>query len=116
MIFFFMALSSTLSHVSEKRQFFSRCAQSRSVSMQGNQSEVARFRQQQALYEKAMQQVFTGFAAVARHAVINARMQRNGDYILKLIQEDRHEEARALLETDSWTREEPETAPTRNRD
>jgi sRNA-binding protein len=42
------------------------------------------------------------FAISARHDFINARMQRGGERILQLIDEGKHEEAQALMNTDNW--------------
>ena len=43
-----------------------------------------------------------GVAITARHDFINARMQRGGERILQLIDEGRHEEAQALMNTEDW--------------
>ncbi len=67
-----------------------------------NKSEIARFREQQALEEESLRMAFSGFAITARHDFINARMQRGGEHILQLIAEGRHEEAQALMNTDNW--------------
>lgn len=67
-----------------------------------HKSEVARFREQQALEEEAAQRGMYGFASTARHDFINARMQRGGERILRLIDEGKHEEAQALMNTDNW--------------
>ena len=76
--------------------------------MQENKSQVARFRQQQALEEEAAQQGLYGLAVVARHDLITARMERGAERILQLIKEGRHEEAQALMETETWGAEEEE--------
>jgi hypothetical protein len=65
-------------------------------------SEVARFRQQQALEEEAARLGFYGFAEVARHDRIVARMETGGRRILRLIEEGKHEEALALMNTKHW--------------
>jgi hypothetical protein len=67
-----------------------------------SKSEIANFRDQQALEEQAMRLGFSGPAIVASHAAINARMQRGAERILKLIEEDKHAEAIALMETKGW--------------
>jgi len=67
-----------------------------------HKSEVAQFRQQQALREQSAQQALTGFAVVANHESINARMEREGRYMLRLIREGREQEVLALLETHAW--------------
>ena len=46
-----------------------------------------------------------GFASTARHDLINARMQRGGERILRLIDEGKHEEAQALMNADNWEKE-----------
>jgi hypothetical protein len=65
-------------------------------------SEVARFRQEQALQEEAGKQGLHGLAMVASHKLINARMQIGAQRILQLIQEGKHEEAQALFSTPDW--------------
>jgi len=65
-------------------------------------SEVARFRQQQALEEEAARLGLYGFAEVARHERITARMELGGRRILRLIEEGKHEEALALMNTEHW--------------
>ena len=67
--------------------------------MQGNNSEIARWREQWALEDEA---AAYSFAITARHDFINARMQRQGERILRLIDEGKHEEAQALMNTDDW--------------
>ena len=68
-----------------------------------HKSEVARFRELQALEEEAARLAFSGFAITARHDIINARMQRGGERILQLVAEEgKHEEAQALMNTDNW--------------
>ncbi|MGH2493602.1 MAG: hypothetical protein ACRDIV_02755 [Ktedonobacteraceae bacterium] len=79
--------------------------------MQENKSEVARFREQQALEEEAARLALSGLAMTARHDFINARMQRGGEHILQLIAQGKHEEAQVLMNSDHWGRE--ETAPQR---
>jgi hypothetical protein len=69
-------------------------------------SEVARFREQQALQEQAAWQGLCGLAAVASHESITARMERGAEHLLKLIEEGRPQEALALMETKSWGLEE----------
>jgi hypothetical protein len=71
-------------------------------------SEVAYFRQQQALREEAAQLGLSGFAVTATHESITARMQRSGERVLRLIEEGKHEEAQAMLNTDNWGEEEQE--------
>jgi hypothetical protein len=81
--------------------------QQRSVTMPDpNTSEIARFREQQALEEESGRQALTGYAITARHDFITARMQRGGERILQLIEQGKHEEALALMNTDYWGAEE----------
>jgi hypothetical protein len=65
-------------------------------------SEVARVMQQIELELEAAQRGMNGFAITARHDFINARMQRGGEHILRLIDAGRHEEAQALMNTENW--------------
>jgi len=76
------------------------------VSEYENKSEIARFREQQALEEAAARQSLFGYAFTARHDFINARMQRGGERILQLIEQGKHEEALALMNSDNWGAEE----------
>ncbi len=54
--------------------------------MNSNGSEVAQFRQQQALREQSAQQGLSGLAVVATHASLTARMEQGAKRILGLIQ------------------------------
>jgi hypothetical protein len=65
-------------------------------------SEVARFRQEQALQEEAGKQGLSGLAIVASHETITARMEIGAQRILQLIQEGKHEEAQALFAAPDW--------------
>ncbi len=67
-----------------------------------NNSEVARFREQQALEEQAARLGFSGFASTARHDFITARMQRGGERILQLLADGQHDRALALMNSDNW--------------
>jgi hypothetical protein len=49
-------------------------------------SEIARLRQEQALQEQSAQQGLEGFATVAPHKIINARMEQDAPYLLQLLQ------------------------------
>jgi hypothetical protein len=71
------------------------------------QSEVAQFRHQQALEEEAAQRGLNGFAIVARHESITARMEVGAQRLLKLIAEGKHEEALAIMNTSTWGVETP---------
>jgi hypothetical protein len=70
------------------------------------ESEIARFSQKQALQEQAAQQALHGFASVATHASINARMQRGADYLLTLLEVGKYEKVIQLMETKTWGIEE----------
>ncbi len=66
------------------------------------ESEVATFREQQALQEQAAQQGLYGLAIVANHESITARMEIGAERILKLMQEGKQEEAVSLMSTKEW--------------
>lgn len=70
------------------------------------ESEIARFRQQQALEEQAAQLGLSGLAMVGMHAIIAARAEAGARRILQLAKEGRHEEAFALLQSPTWGVEE----------
>jgi hypothetical protein len=76
--------------------------------MQENKSEIARLRQQIALEEEAAYRGFYGYATVARHDFIEARMTWGADRILKCIEEGKFEEAEALMELPDWGAEQTE--------
>jgi len=67
-----------------------------------HKSEIARFREQQALEEEAIRMAFSGLAITARHDFITARMQRGGEHILRLIAEGKHDEAQVLMNSENW--------------
>jgi hypothetical protein len=69
-------------------------------------SDIAHFRQEQALQEQAVQQALYGFASVATHASITARMERGADRLLALFAQGKPEEAIRLWETTTWALEE----------
>jgi len=71
-----------------------------------SKSEVARFRKRQALEEEAMRLGMYGFAEVARHERINARMMLGAERVLDLIAEGKHEEAQAMMNQENWGVEE----------
>src|SRR5690348_10175767 len=77
---------------------------------QSHPSEIARFRERQALEEESVWQALTGYAITARHDFITARAQRGAERILQLIDEGRHEEAQVLMNTDNWGVENVDTA------
>lgn len=68
----------------------------------GGNSEVARTMHQIDLELEAAERLEHGYAITARHDFINARMQRQGEYLLRLIEEGKHAEAQALMNTDGW--------------
>ena len=68
-------------------------------------SEVARIMRQIDLELEAAQRGMHGFASTGRHDFINARMQRGGERILRLIDEGKHDEAQALMNADNWEME-----------
>ncbi len=71
--------------------------------MQGNNSEVAEFRQQQTMQEQTALLGLHGLSSgSSRHEFINARMERGADYILGLIQAGKHEKAEALMKAKTW--------------
>jgi len=78
--------------------------------MQENTSDIARFRERQVLEEESARLALTGYAATARHDFITARAQRGAEHILQLIDEGKHEEAQALMNTENWGVEEKEPA------
>jgi hypothetical protein len=65
-------------------------------------SEVAQFREQQILQEQAAQQALYGFAEVASHEAITARMEIGAERILRLFQEGKEEEAFLLMNRRDW--------------
>jgi len=65
-------------------------------------SEVAYFRQRQASEEEAARRGLYGLAIVASHELITARMERGAERILRLITEGKHDEAVALMNTETW--------------
>jgi hypothetical protein len=66
------------------------------------ESEVAQFREQQALQEEAARQGLYGLAVVASHETITARMEIGAARIHTLFQEGRPKEAVALMSTEAW--------------
>lgn len=73
-----------------------------------SKSEVAQFRRRQALEEEAMRWGMYGFAEVARHDRIIARMMLGAERALGLIAEGKHEEAQAMMNKENWGAEEGE--------
>jgi hypothetical protein len=70
-----------------------------------HRSEVAAFRERQALEEEAARLALYGFASVSSHRVITARMQLGAGRILSLINEGKDAEAQALMNTEYWSAE-----------
>ena len=70
-----------------------------------HRSEVAAFRERQALEEEAMRLGMYGFAMTASHQMITARMQLGAERILCLINEGKHDEAEVLMNMDYWSAE-----------
>jgi len=67
-----------------------------------NKSEIACLLQRIELEEEAAQRGLYGFAVVASHEIITARMELGAECILRLITEGKHDEAVALMNTESW--------------
>ena len=66
-------------------------------------SDVAQFRQNQALQEQAAYLALYGFAAgYARHDFIERRAAQGAEHILQLLQEGKQEEAFALWNNPTW--------------
>ena len=70
--------------------------------MTENKSEIACLLQRIELEEEAARRGLYGFAVVASHEIITARMERGAERILRLITEGRHDEAVALMNTEMW--------------
>jgi hypothetical protein len=70
--------------------------------MTENKSEIACLLQRIELEEEAAQRGLYGFAVVASHELITARMERGAERILRLITEGKHDEAVALMNTEMW--------------
>ncbi len=67
-----------------------------------NKSEVARFREQQALQEQASRWGLYGPAIVANHNSITARLQLGAERITRLMQQGKMQEAAHLMEQPDW--------------
>ena len=71
-----------------------------------NKSEIARFREQQALEEQAAWLRLHGLAwGTARHDVIRKRIGQGAERILCLLDEDKYQDVQKLMTTDPWGRE-----------
>jgi hypothetical protein len=65
-------------------------------------SEVALFRERQALEEASARLGLTGLAQVAQHEAINARATRGAERILRLVEQGQHEQAITLMDRPDW--------------
>ena len=72
------------------------------MDVDGSKSEVAQLMRQIDLEYQAAQRGLYGFAVVASHELITARMERGAERILRLITEGKHDEAVALMNTETW--------------
>jgi hypothetical protein len=73
------------------------------MSVNESKSEVASLMQRIDLEREAAQQGLTGLAyGTARHDFITARMELGAERILRLITEGKHNEAVALMNTETW--------------
>ncbi len=70
--------------------------------MTENKSEIACLLQRIELEEEAARWGLYGFAVVASHEIITARMELGAERILRLITEGKHDEAVALMNMESW--------------
>jgi hypothetical protein len=70
--------------------------------MTENKSEIACLLQRIELEEQSAQWGLYGLAIMASHELITARMERGAERILRLITEGKHDEAVALMSTESW--------------
>ena len=77
---------------------------------ENNKSEVARSMRQIDLELEAAGRLEHGVAITVRHDFITARAQRGAERILQLIEEGKHAEAQALMNTENWGVEEPVAA------
>ncbi len=67
------------------------------------ESEIARLMRRITLEHEAAQYGLTGLAyGTSRHDFIIARMERGAECILRLITEGKHDEAVALMNTETW--------------
>lgn len=71
-------------------------------------SNIAHFRQQQALAAAAARLGLSGLASVAAHERITARMEHGAERILMLVREGKQQEALALMSTTTWSLNENE--------
>lgn len=71
-------------------------------------SEIARFREQQALQEEAARLALQGPAITAKHAFITARLHRGAERILCLFEQGNTSEAIKMMDDPLWGSEEEE--------
>ncbi len=84
--------------------------------MMDSKSEIANFRQQQALEEAAAQQGLHGYAQVATHESITARAERGAARIMRLVDKGKHDEAKRLMNTPDWGLAEEEASSSHTAD
>ncbi len=65
-------------------------------------SEVAAFRHLQTVQEQSAHNGLYGYAMVARHDLIEARLEQGADRIVALMQAGETEQAIALMNTPFW--------------
>jgi hypothetical protein len=74
--------------------------------MRDNKSEIAYFKQRQALEEESARLGLYWLASgTARHEVLLKRMRQGVEGILRLLDEDKYQEVQKLMTTDRWSRE-----------
>lgn len=74
--------------------------------MSNNKSEVARFREQQALQESSARLGLCGTAVTASHDATTQRMERATIRFFGMISEGKVQEALACMNSDGWCAEE----------
>jgi hypothetical protein len=79
--------------------------------MTTHKSEVAHFREQQALEEQASRFGLYGPAIVVNHNSITARLQQGAERITRLMQQGKMQEAAQLMEQPDWGADMQETQP-----
>ena len=70
-------------------------------------SEVASFREKQALTEQSAHNGLYGYQIVSRHDFIEARLEKGADHILALMQEGNSEQAVTLMNAPMWGESSP---------
>jgi ABC-type cobalamin transport system ATPase subunit len=61
-------------------------------------SEIAQFKQLQAMQEQAAQQGLQGFAVVASHRTITARMEQAAPYLVQLLKDGKVEQCNQAID------------------